>query len=53
MNGPHLATRRFEVGNVNLNPEKSNNLDMTLNYEAGNVLLNSRLIPIMWMITST
>ena len=37
MNGPHLATRRFEVGNVNLNPEKSNNLDMTLNYEAGNV----------------
>ena len=37
MNGPHLATRRFEVGNVNLNPEKSNNLDMTLNYEAGDV----------------
>ena len=36
MNGPHLATSRFEVGNVNLNPEKSNNLDMTLNYEAGN-----------------
>lgn len=35
MNGPHLATRRFEVGNVNLNAEKSNNLDMTLNYEAG------------------
>jgi iron complex outermembrane receptor protein len=37
INGPHLATRRFEVGNVNLNPEKSNNLDMTMNYEAGNV----------------
>ncbi len=37
INGPHLATRRFEVGNVNLNPEKSINLDMTMNYEAGNV----------------
>jgi iron complex outermembrane receptor protein len=38
MNGPHLATRRFEVGNVNLNPEKSNNLDMSLNYSDGGIL---------------
>ncbi len=37
MNGPHLATRRFEVGNVNLNPEKSNNLDMSLNYSDGGI----------------
>ena len=37
MNGPHLATRRFEVGNVNLSSEVSNNLDMTLNYTAGSV----------------
>ena len=37
MNGPHLATRRFEVGNVNLNPEKSNNLDISLNYSDGGI----------------
>ena len=37
MNGPHLATRRFEVGNVNLSSEVSKNLDMTLNYTAGSV----------------
>ena len=37
MNGPHLATRRFEVGNVNLSSEVSNNLDMTLNYAADSV----------------
>ena len=37
MNGPHLATGRFEVGNVNLNPEKSNNLDISLNYSDGGI----------------
>jgi len=35
MNGAHLATARFEVGNVNLNSEKSNNIDLTLNMKNG------------------
>ena len=33
MNGPHLATGREEVGNINLASEQSNNIDLTLNYE--------------------
>ncbi len=32
MNGPHLSTGRYEVGNANLSPEKSTNLDFSLNY---------------------
>ena len=35
MNGAHLATVRFEVGNVNLNSETSNNIDLTLNIKNG------------------
>ena len=35
MNGPHLATGRFEVGNPNLKSETSNNIDITFNYENG------------------
>jgi iron complex outermembrane recepter protein len=33
MNGPHLATGRVEVGNFNLASEKSNNIDLSFNYE--------------------
>ena len=33
MNGPHLSTSRFEVGNTNLKSEISNNIDLTFNYE--------------------
>ena len=33
MNGPHLVTNRFEVGDVNLGTEVSNNIDFTMNYE--------------------
>ncbi|MBH98321.1 MAG: TonB-dependent receptor [Rhodospirillaceae bacterium] len=33
MNGPHLATSRFEEGNTNLRAEKSTNLDLTVNVE--------------------
>ena len=33
MNGEHLSTGRFEVGNTNLETETSNNLDFSLNYE--------------------
>ena len=36
MNGAHLATGRFEAGNVNLNSEKSNNIDFTLNFNYDN-----------------
>ena len=35
MNGPHLATGRFEVGNPNLNSETSNNFDITFNFDNG------------------
>ena len=33
MNGPHLATGREEIGNINLESEQSNNIDLTFNYE--------------------
>ena len=33
MNGPHMATGRYEVGDPNLNSETSNNLDITFNYK--------------------
>jgi iron complex outermembrane receptor protein len=36
MNGAHLSTGRFEVGNANLKSEKSNNFDITLNYKNDN-----------------
>ena len=36
MNGAHLATGRFEIGNANLNSEKSNNIDFTLNFNYDN-----------------
>ena len=32
MNGSHLATGRVEVGNFNLKPEQSNNIDLTFKY---------------------
>lgn len=32
MNGPHLATARFEEGDINLDTETSNNIDIGLNY---------------------
>ena len=37
MNGPHLSTGRFEVGNTNLSSEKSNNIDVTINFVNGNL----------------
>lgn len=37
MNGPHQATRRFEVGNFNLDSEVSNNIDLAFNYENNGV----------------
>ena len=32
MNGPHLATGRFEVGNINLKSERANNIDLSFKY---------------------
>ena len=34
MNGEHLATARYEVGDANLKTERSNNLDLSLSYES-------------------
>ena len=31
VNGPHLATQRFEKGNATLSPEKANNIDLSFN----------------------
>ena len=33
MNGPHLATGRFEVGNTSLDSETSNNIDIAFEYQ--------------------
>lgn len=32
MNGPHLSTGRYEVGNTDLSSEESTNFDLSLNY---------------------
>ena len=41
MNGAHLATGRFEVGNVNLNSETSNNIDFSININNGGFFVNA------------
>jgi iron complex outermembrane receptor protein len=41
MNGAHLATGRFEVGHANLNSEKSNNIDFTLNFNYDNFFVSA------------
>ncbi|WP_130804414.1 zinc piracy TonB-dependent receptor ZnuD [Acinetobacter ihumii] len=33
-NGKHLATNTYEIGNENLNPEKSNNIELGFHYDA-------------------
>jgi iron complex outermembrane receptor protein len=38
MNGPHMATGRFEVGDPNLNSETSNNFDITFNFDNGDFM---------------
>jgi iron complex outermembrane receptor protein len=35
MNGPHMATGRFEVGDSTLSSETSNNFDISLNFDNG------------------
>ena len=43
MNGPHLATGRNEVGNFNLTPEVSNNIDLSFNYQNDGFFANLNL----------
>ncbi|MEK9920382.1 MAG: TonB-dependent receptor [Luminiphilus sp.] len=33
MNGEHLASSRYEVGNINLDTERSNNIDLAFNFD--------------------
>ena len=40
MNGPHLATARYEVGNPDFDNERSNNIELTLDY-AGDAFFGS------------
>ena len=36
MNGEHLASSRYEVGNINLDTERSNNIDLAFNFDYHN-----------------
>ena len=40
MNGEHLAVARYELGDANLDSERSNNIDLGLNYAAGDWFAN-------------
>lgn len=42
-NGPHLASQSFEVGNPDLNPEKSNAIELGLHKTAGPLRLTANL----------
>jgi len=37
MNGEHLASSRYEVGDITLDAERSNNIDLALNFDYHNV----------------
>ncbi len=41
MNGTHLAAARVEIGNVNLESERSNNIDFSVNYENDGYFINA------------
>ena len=41
MNGPHMATGRFEVGDPTLSSETSNNFDISLNFDNGEYFANA------------
>ena len=43
MNGEHLSTGRFEVGDVSLESETSNNIDFTLDYESNGVFASATI----------
>ena len=41
MNGPHMATGRYEVGDPTLSSETSNNFDITFNFDNGEYFANA------------
>ena len=41
MNGTHLTAARVEIGNVNLESERSNNIDFSVNYENDGYFVNA------------
>ncbi|MDA9920505.1 TonB-dependent receptor [Gammaproteobacteria bacterium] len=41
MNGPHMASGRFEVGDPTLSAETSNNFDISLNFDNGEYFANA------------
>ena len=43
MNGAHLATGRFEVGNTNLKSETANNIDLNVFYRKNNFSLRANI----------
>ena len=43
MNGEHLATGRFEVGDVTLESETSNNIDLRFDYESNGFFANATI----------
>ena len=43
MNGPHMATGRFEVGDPTLSSETSNNFDISLNFDNGEYFASASL----------
>ena len=43
MNGAHLATGRFEVGDVNLESETSNNIDLRIDYQNNGFFANATI----------
>ena len=43
MNGEHLSTGRFEVGDASLKSETSNNIDFTLDYENNGVFASATI----------
>ncbi|MEC9414139.1 MAG: TonB-dependent receptor [Pseudomonadota bacterium] len=43
MNGPHLATGRFEVGNTSLKPETANNIDLNVFYQNNNFSISANI----------
>ena len=36
MNGEHLASSRYEIGDINLDTERSNNIDLAFNFDYHN-----------------
>ena len=41
MNGKHLVAARVERGNINLESERSNNIDLSINYESDGYFVNA------------